>query len=464
MFETLRLVLFLLIVNALPPLIALLSKGRFSQPLDCGKTWLDGKRIFGRNKTIRGILAGIVGGTLLFPLLGQPISIAFTAALLAMLGDLSSSFIKRRMALPSGSEVAFLDQLFESLFPTIYLALVIPFGFFKAAVILFLFVIIAYLSSRIWSILTVADIPEDYPRTVSSAVRYKEWKSCHTPYARMHVWFNLTNILSDQILLTFFFKATGLYGRGEKNARAIRVEEKIYFFDSLPEEFNGFRIAFLTDLHLDGMEGIADLIKQRLDTVDFDLLLIGGDIRMKTYGSIQPAITELQSLMEAVDAPYGTFGVLGNHDCLEMLPEMEDARVIMLVNDSAPITKGDSTIWIAGVDDPHYYNLAAPDKAVENIPDNDFIIFLSHSPEPYIQASFTGARLFLCGHTHGGQICLKEGKPIITNSRAPRFTASGPWHYQGMHGYTSRGVGTSSIPVRLNCPAEIVVITLDKST
>jgi len=463
MFEVLRLVLFLLVVNALPPLLALPARDRFSLPVDFGATWLDGRRILGGNKTIRGVLAGILGGTLLFPLLGQSIWIACGAATLVMIGDLTSSFIKRRMAVPSGSEVALLDQLFESLFPLIYLASVIPLSFFKAVVILLLFIAIAYISSRFWSMLTVPDIPDDYPRTVSSSVRYKEWKSCHTPLARWQVWFNLTNLLSDQLLLTFFFKATGLYAKGEENARAIGIVEKTYFFDSLPEPFDGFRVAFLTDLHLDGLEGITGIIKDLLATAEFELCLIGGDLRMNTYGAIEPAIVELRSMMESVVAPYGTFGVLGNHDCLEMLPDMEDARVIMLVNEAAPISRGGSTIWVAGVDDPHYYNLADPQKAVADIPGDDFIIFLSHSPETYMQASLTGASLFLCGHTHGGQICLQEGKPILTNSRAPRFTASGPWQYSNMYGYTSRGVGTSSVPLRFNCPAEIVVITLKKA-
>lgn len=463
MVDVIRIVFFLLLVNGLPPLIALPAKGLFAQPVDCGMNWLDGKRIFGSNKTIRGVLIGIIGGTMLFPLLGQPVQTACTAAMLAMLGDLSSSFIKRRMALPSGSEVAFLDQLFEALFPILYLASAVPFGFLKAAIILVLFITVAYVSSRIWSIMTVPEIPDDYPRTVSSSIRYKEWKSCHSPLARWQAWFNLTNILSDQILLTFFFKATGLYGQGEKNARTVKIVEKTYYFQSLPEEFDNFRLALLTDLHLDGMEGITGIIKQLMSSIEFELCLIGGDIRMKNYGQITPAMKELHLMMDSINPAYGTFGVLGNHDCLEMLPEMEDARVIMLVNDAAQISKGGATLWIAGVDDPHYYNLADPDKAVQGIPEDSFIIFLSHSPEPFVEASITGARLFLCGHTHGGQICLPQGRPIITNSRAPRYTASGPWKYNGMYGYTSRGVGTSSIPVRFNCPAEIALITLKKS-
>ncbi|HSD96826.1 MAG TPA: hypothetical protein VLB06_06745, partial [Sulfuricaulis sp.] len=84
-------------------------------------------------------------------------------------------------------------------------------------------------------------------------------------------------------------------------------------------------------------------------------------------------------------------------------------------------------------------------------------ILLSHTPEAYRNAAHAGFRLMLCGHTHGGQICLPGGIPIITDADCPRALVAGPWMYHGLIGYTSVGAGASIVDVRLNCPPEITL-------
>jgi hypothetical protein len=257
-------------------------------------------------------------------------------------------------------------------------------------------------------------------------------------------------------------KLSCLYTWGEKNALDLKIEEKTFYFRELPDAFDGFRIMLLVDLHLDGLDGLDRKIEGMLQGVEVDLCCIGGDIRMRTYGPTSESIGKLKRLMECVHAQYGTLGVLGNHDCIEMLPDLEEAGIVMLVNDSWPISKNGERVWVLGVDDPHYYRLDDAGKAAEGVPVEEFSIFLAHSPEAIEGAAGVKASLYLCGHTHGGQICLVEGEPIITNSRAPRFTAIGDWQYARMQGYTSRGVGPSSVPVRFNCLGEISLITLRK--
>jgi predicted MPP superfamily phosphohydrolase len=85
---------------------------------------------------------------------------------------------------------------------------------------------------------------------------------------------------------------------------------------------------------------------------------------------------------------------------------------------------------------------------------------LAHTAEIYREAQSRGIHFYLCGHTHGGQIRFKKVGPIITNAHAPRRFASGFWMFKGMTGYTSTGVGISAVPVRFNCPPEIVLFTL----
>jgi hypothetical protein len=154
------------------------------------------------------------------------------------------------------------------------------------------------------------------------------------------------------------------------------------------------------------------------------------------------------------------YGVLGNHDCIEMLPEFEQAGVTMLVNDAEEIRHDGTSLWVVGVDDPHYYQCHDVGQAFRKTRPDDFRLFLSHSPELYQEAAAWGANLYLCGHTHGGQICLPRIGPLFTHSRAPRFTVAGPWEYGGMVGYTCRGAGASGVPLRFNCPGEISLLTL----
>ena len=109
--------------------------------------------------------------------------------------------------------------------------------------------------------------------------------------------------------------------------------------------------------------------------------------------------------------------------------------------------RGDQRIYLAGIDDAHYFRVDNIEKAASEIPDNGFSILLSHTPEIYRQAAHAGFDLLLSGHTHGGQICLPGSIPISLDSVLPRRMGSGPWKYHDMVGYTSVGVGSSIVAV-----------------
>jgi predicted MPP superfamily phosphohydrolase len=87
---------------------------------------------------------------------------------------------------------------------------------------------------------------------------------------------------------------------------------------------------------------------------------------------------------------------------------------------------------------------------------------LSHTPEIYRQAAHAGYDLLLGGHTHGGQICLPGSIPITLDAVLPRRMGSGAWKYHHMAGYTSVGVGSSIVAVRINCPPEITLHQLQR--
>jgi hypothetical protein len=460
MLTALKITLFIMWVNMLPPFATLLFGSRFNFRVDGGLAWFDGRQLLGSHKTVRGIVVSVAGGTAVFPLLGTGWQTAAAAALLAMAGDLVSSFIKRRLGRKSGQDVAGLDQFFESLLPALFLVHAMNLAYWHVLLVLLFFIPPAYLGSCFWDFLTYRPPRENYPRIIRSTVRLREWRSCHLPLARWQVMLNLSSFLSYRVLYTWVFRLTGLYEKGKINALGTRVVERTFHFPDLPRSFDGFRIMLLTDLHLDGLEGLTEHLISRIREIEVDLCLVGGDIRMETYGPMAPCLRRLKKLVAEVRSRHGILGVLGNHDCIEMSPDFEEAGIIMLVNESWPIGENSERLWIVGVDDPHYYRVDDVLQAFRNVPSGAFVIFLAHSPEAYASAAGFMPQFYLCGHTHGGQIRLPGRGPILTNSRAPRFTADGAWRYRNMQGYTSRGAGASGVPLRFNCPGEISLITL----
>jgi predicted MPP superfamily phosphohydrolase len=146
-----------------------------------------------------------------------------------------------------------------------------------------------------------------------------------------------------------------------------------------------------------------------------------------------------------------------------MISALKENGVKFLVNDSEKIEKNGDRIWLAGVDDPYYFEGQDLKETFNLIPDKSFTIFISHTPGIYREAAFYAPQLCLCGHTHAGQIRLPYFGAVITHCKAPKEMVYGKWSYKKMKGYTSSGVGTSGIPVRFGCHGEAVLITLKKA-
>jgi predicted MPP superfamily phosphohydrolase len=187
----------------------------------------------------------------------------------------------------------------------------------------------------------------------------------------------------------------------------------------------------------------------------YDLCVLTGDYRGKTFGPFEAALDGVARVRAHLTGP--VYGVLGNHDTIRMLPRLEAMGIRMLLNECETITRGDERIYLAGIDDAHFFRVDNIEKAASQIPDGGFSILLSHTPEVYRQAAHADFNLLLSGHTHGGQICLPGSIPITLDSVLPRHMAAGAWHHHNMSGYTSVGAGTSIVAVRFNCPPEITL-------
>lgn len=266
---------------------------------------------------------------------------------------------------------------------------------------------------------------------------------------------HVENLYWTHWLIRRVLQCTGMYRRGQRNALAPFVRRHTVRLPQLPGRFRGFRLLHLSDLHADLNTGIVTSVIERVRDEPYDVCVLTGDYRAKTFGSFELAVSELCRLRTALRGP--VYAVLGNHDFIEMVSPMEAAGIRVLLNESVLIERGSDAICLAGVDDPHYYAVDNLEKAAQRLRPDTPGILLSHTPEIYRKAENCGFQLMLSGHTHGGQICLPGGIPIVLNINCPRTMCSGPWRYQSLQGYTSCGTGTSGVDVRFNCPGEIVI-------
>jgi predicted MPP superfamily phosphohydrolase len=247
----------------------------------------------------------------------------------------------------------------------------------------------------------------------------------------------------------------GLHGRGRRNVLDIRLRTNDVTLSLLPPAFDGYTLLHLSDLHLDMSEVYLQRLIERVRGLRSDLCVLTGDFRFRTHGPHEPTLECLARLRPHLGAP--AYAVLGNHDSIRMVPPMEALDIRVLLNESVCVERAGSRLYLAGIDDAHYYRTHNFHRAAHEIPHGACAILLSHSPEPYRHAAHADFSLMLCGHTHGGQICLPGGVPILTDSDAPRTYARGPWQYRELIGYTSVGCGASIVDVRLNCPPEVTL-------
>ena len=275
--------------------------------------------------------------------------------------------------------------------------------------------------------------------------------------------FHFENFEPLRYALNFFLKLTRLRSMGERNCLEHVVRHVVFHCPGLPATFDGFRLLQLSDIHSDGLSGLPAAICRKLDGLATDLCVLTGDYRFEILGPCHNVYYAMQQIVSAVRARHGILGILGNHDFYEEAVELEGMGVRMLINQSAEISLGGESIWIAGVDDPHYYGCDDLDAALAGIPSGAFTVLLVHSPELYREAQERGVNLYVCGHTHAGQLCLPLLGPLLMNAQCPRAFCAGSWQYKTMAGYTSAGAGSSMAPVRFCCPPEITVIELRRA-
>ena len=251
-----------------------------------------------------------------------------------------------------------------------------------------------------------------------------------------------------------------------------RIEIDLAFAD-LPPAFDGYRILQISDPHFDALDGLAEAIHARVAGVRADLCVFTGDYRAaETGGFRQRAIlAPMASIVAEVAAVDGSLAVLGNHDCHEMVEPLEEVvGVRVLANEQVEVRRDGQALALLGFDDPYRFYSASSQRFAATLEQGagdggPFRIMLVHTPDLAEAAARLGCAFYLCGHTHGGQICLPGGRPIVQHLHKETRLGRGLWRRRQMVGYTSPGAGVAgSLPIRLFAPGEITLFRLRRAT
>jgi predicted MPP superfamily phosphohydrolase len=233
-------------------------------------------------------------------------------------------------------------------------------------------------------------------------------------------FFHIENWYSIHSVIRTALKLLGLYRRGRKNAEQIQIRHNSVGSRMLPNQFDGFTILHISDLHVDISEGAMRRLNEILPGLTYDMCVLTGDYRGATFGPFDAALEGLARAHAHLKGP--VYGVLGNHDSIRMVPALEQMGIQILLNECEQISRGDEVIYLAGIDDAHYYRVDNIEKAASEIPYDAFSILLSHTPEVYRQAAHAGFDLFLSGHT----TAVKSVCPGLFQSPLVRF-CQGIW-------------------------------------
>lgn len=244
------------------------------------------------------------------------------------------------------------------------------------------------------------------------------------------------------------------------------------FAPRLPQEFDGYTIIQVSDLHMRQRGRREKLLETLLrELPPADLVAVTGDM-VHTPDGIAPFL----ELAKAFDAKDGVYAVFGNSEHKNgirpyaLARTLADSGITPLMNSHVLISRGGAQIVLAGVDDP-VNDKDSIAKALEHASPGLFTLLLMHSPDPVAEAVLRGVDVVLSGHTHGGQIRLPWYGALYTHSRLGRRMSDGYYSRSRLRRaigirpgrtqlYVTRGIGISGLALRFLTRPELSVLTL----
>lgn len=228
--------------------------------------------------------------------------------------------------------------------------------------------------------------------------------------------------------------------------------------EGLRPELEGFRIVHLSDLHLKPFwSPVYQNLAERVTAAQADVVLVTGDfVDSKTRGI--KAVPYVLKFLEGVKSRLGSYGILGNHDGDLIGPYLSKGGIELLDGQRVEITSGVEVVGTTGTTREDFdWGMM---RTMPQKPDGGVRIVMSHYPDTLLRLGIIRPDIVLAGHTHGGQICLPGGNPIISHDSLPKRLCKGAHRIGNTWLVTSRGLGFTSLAIRLWCPAEVVEITL----
>jgi predicted MPP superfamily phosphohydrolase len=247
------------------------------------------------------------------------------------------------------------------------------------------------------------------------------------------------------------------YGMAYERHR-VGVTEATLPVSGLSPSFDGLRVALLTDIHHSRLVPADDVTRAgdlALST-NPDLIVLGGDyVTFGDRGFVEP----VADLLSPLRAPNGVFAILGNHDDDREMPAALSRKGITVLKDQRTriVVKGEG-LEVAGI---RFWTRRPADIARVRKGAEESILLLAHDPSRLVEAAALNVPAVLSGHTHGGQVVM-PGVGALARARFPILEGLGRRGNSSI--FVSRGVGTVYVPVRINCPPEVALVTLRRQS
>ena len=257
--------------------------------------------------------------------------------------------------------------------------------------------------------------------------------------------------------------AAGAAGAFWKRPRVLAHDVPI---EGLPEAFDGFRVAQISDLHCgpfaDGARVAAWV--QSVNELRPDLIAVTGDL----IASGSRFVPVVAAALSRLRAPHGVFASMGNHDYFTedgeaLVAALERAGLTVLRNRGVDVRRGGAVLHVAGVDDTwtRRHDLT---RALAGRPAGAPALLLAHDPALFPEIAARGVELTLSGHTHGGQVAIPYLSRRLNLARVMTRFTNGFYRSGDAALYVNRGLGTTGPPIRIGVRPEITVLTLRCAT
>jgi predicted MPP superfamily phosphohydrolase len=243
-------------------------------------------------------------------------------------------------------------------------------------------------------------------------------------------------------------------------ANSLSLERVNIDLERLPKNLDGFKIIHLSDIHHSPFTNIEHIkravkIANRLKP---DMFVLTGDYVSHETQYIAPVAKVLGKLR----SEFGTYACLGNHDhwtdAASVTGHFREEGINVLINEGFRFEGRGGSFWLAGVDD-HMVGLTDVPAALKGSYPDEMKLLLAHNPIIFRKAVRAGVDLTLSGHTHGGQVKIRDDEKRILPRRR---LSSGLHRRKSSQIYITRGIGTVVLPVRYQCPPEISLLELHK--